>query len=81
MNRRELLKRTFQVGVTTSTAFATAALATGKPAISTARDKLNDGLAKLEKRVEEMEHHQKKLLRVGAIALAVSTGIDLALIF
>ena len=80
MNRRELLKRTLQVGMTTSAAIAVATQINGKPAFGAARDKLADGFAKMEKRIDKLERHQRKLLRVGAIAFAVSTGVDLSIL-
>lgn len=57
-------------------------------AIATGREQLVDRIAPavnarmeaLEARVDAMEHHHRNLLRVGAIGLAVSTGIDLTIL-
>ena len=81
MNRRELLKQTILVGVSASGAVASAAIVRSKPALNATRDKLTDSLNVLEKRVNKLERHHKNLVRTGALALAVSTGIDLTLLF
>lgn len=33
----------------------------------------------LEQRFDKLEHHHKNLIRVGGLAFALSTGIDLAI--
>jgi hypothetical protein len=81
MNRRELLRRTIVAGITSSGAVASAAFVKAKPALSNTRDRLNDSVDVLEKRVKKLERNHKNLIRTGAIALAVSTGIDLTLLF
>ena len=42
-----------------------------------ATEKLNSRLEALEARVDKMEHHHQNLLRMGAIGIAISLGIDL----
>ena len=39
--------------------------------------KLNARLEALEARVDKMEHHHQNLLRMGALGIAISLGIDL----
>lgn len=40
------------------------------------REPLESRIEDLEQRFDELEHHHKNLIRVGGIAFALSTGID-----
>ncbi len=48
--------------------------------VAAARDRVVEGMGRLEARVDALEHHHKNLLRVGALAFAVSTGLDLTIL-
>ena len=82
MNRRELLAAGATV-VATGTAFAAnqidKGLHKGKEAVAPYQAPIEKKFKELEDRFDKLEHHHKNLVRVGGMALALSTGIDLAI--
>jgi hypothetical protein len=72
MNRRELLT----TGVVSTLAAATTAIDRGSEVIDQNREAINERFKSLEARFDKLEHHHKNLIRVGGIAFALSTGID-----
>ena len=73
MNRRDLLR----AGIATTAA----ALSTGVTLAEKGRDSVSEKIESLEERFDKLEHRHKKLVRAGAVAVALSTGIDLLLFF
>ena len=69
MNRRDLL-------LTSSVLAATSALTVGSELVDKGKEQLGDKFNNLEERFDELEHHHKNLIRVGGLAFALSTGID-----
>ena len=77
MNRRELLN----AGINGTVLAAVGAMNMGEKlleqgAVQRGKDQLQARLDDLEQRFDKLEHHHKNLVRVGAIAVTVSTGID-----
>lgn len=75
MNRRDLLTS----GVATALAAASTAIDRGTVVIDRKREDAAARLKSLEQRFDKLEHHHKNLVRAGGVALALSTGIDIAL--
>ena len=80
LNRRQFLKHSIQgalVAGATSTAMAASdALTAGADLAERSREDLNAKLDELEQKFDKLEHHHKNLIRVGGIAFALSTGVD-----
>ena len=72
MNRRELLT----TGVVSTLAAATTVIDRGAAVIDHNKEAVNERFKSLEARFDKLEHHHKNLIRVGGIAFALSTGID-----
>jgi hypothetical protein len=72
MNRRELMT----AGLAASSLAAVTALNKGADFVEHGRDGVEARLKVLEKKFDKLEHHHKNLIRVGGIAFAVSTGVD-----
>jgi len=72
MNRRELLSN----GLAMVTATAAGAASMGRETVQQYREPLEAKLESLEQRFDKLEHHHKNLIRVGGLAFALSTGID-----
>jgi hypothetical protein len=77
MNRRDLLS----AGLSTSVVAASAAINSGSKLVVQGKKKLDPKIKELEERFDKLEHHHKNLIRVGSIAFAMSTGIDLISFF
>ena len=80
MERREFIGRFAASVLAGGSAVAGATVAAGREQVERIRPLVDERLEALESRVDRMEHHHRNLLRVGAIGLAVSTGIDLTLL-
>ena len=84
MNRRQFLKQSINRTAGTVSGITVAAIAGGEHAIQqamdSARGQVEAGLNNLEARVDKLEHHHRNLIRVGALGLTVSTGIDLSIL-
>ena len=82
MNRREILTAGVTAVAATAAATATAAanqaMNKGKEAIQPYQQPMEQKMKELEDRFDNLEHHHKNLIRVGGLAFALSTGIDLA---
>ena len=77
MKRRELLS----AGLNSSVLAAVAALDAGERlmqhrVVQQGADKISTRMDALEARFDRLEHHQKNLVREGALAFTLSTGID-----
>ncbi len=79
MERRHFMALARQ-GFTGAAVLAAGGIATTRENAVVVRDQLVDGMDKLEARVDKMEHHHRNLLRVSALAFALSTGVDLTLL-
>ena len=77
MNRRDFLN----VGLSTGVIVATAVINSGSKLVGQGKEKLDPHLKDLEERFDKLEHHHKNLIRVGSLAFAMSTGIDLISLF
>ena len=77
MNRRKLLAS----GVVTAVAAATTAMDRGAQVFDQKKEDAAAHLKSLEERFDKLEHHHKNLVRVGGIALALSTGVDILAFF
>jgi hypothetical protein len=75
MNRRQLLS----AGLSAATVTAASALNFGAEKLKPLKDPLDARMEALEQRFDKLEHHHKNLIRVGGLAFALSTGIDLAI--
>lgn len=77
MNRRDFLN----AGLASSAVAAATALTAGEQLMASGKEKwgpqLTQKLDNLESRFDKLEHHHKNLIRVGALAFSLSTGIDL----
>lgn len=74
MNRRELLR----AGIATG---AAATLSTGMTLADKGKSSISNQMESLEERFDKLEHHHKNLVRAGAVAFALSTGIDVLAFF
>ncbi len=89
MNRREFIASVATHGAAAGVGIAAAAnyskdrvaakLAANET-FDAARQHVVDGMENLEARVDKLEHHHRNLLRVGALAVAISTGVDLTIL-
>ena len=80
MNRRELLTTCLATGALGATVAVESASAAAEKSVRLAeqgRQQLSDGLESLEARFDKLEHHHRNLIRVGALAFGLSTGIDI----
>ena len=85
IQRRHFLRQAAKSAVAGSVAATTAAATTAVAVSSDKMNRLGEDLGqlgkRLEKRIDGLEHHQRNALRAGIIFMAVSTGVDLSLIF
>lgn len=77
MNRREILT----AGMATAAMTATAVLGKGAEKLQPIREPLEGKMKALEERFDKLEHHHKNLIRAGGLAFALSTGIDVLVLF
>ena len=73
MNRRELLS----IGLASGALATARVLNSGADVLERGRDGLSERIESMEQRFDRLEHHQKNLVRAGAFAFGISTGIDL----
>lgn len=76
MNRREFLSRVADAGARSTAVVAATAVTAGSGLVRQGKSHLGPKLEELEARFDKLEHHHKNLVRVGALAFAVSTGVD-----
>ena len=81
MNRRDFLakfsKSAAACGAAT-TAIAVGVHARSRSAVADGTAHLREQLKSLEERADQLDASQKRLIRILAIAISVSTGIDVA---
>lgn len=81
MNRRDFLARFSQtataVGVTT-TAVAAGFHAKSRATVADGAGQIRDRMKALEQRIDDMDTSHRRLIRILAITITVSTGVDIA---
>lgn len=81
MNRRDFLAKFSKTAAAcgaATTAMAVGAHARSKSAVADGTERLREQLKALEERADKLDASQKRLIRIMAIAISVSTGIDVA---
>ena len=82
MNRRRFIAGMSKGGLAVAAVSATTAAAVkGKEMLDKPADAVSGRLEALKKRVDALEDGQKKYLRALVVITAVSTGIDLSVLF
>lgn len=81
MNRRDFLSNFSKSATAVGAATAAAAIGvhtTSKARVADGASRVRNQVKALEKRVDEMDASHRRLVRIVAITISVSTGIDLA---
>lgn len=81
MNRRDFLakfSKTAAVAGASTTAVVVGARAKSRIGAADVTDRIRGRVRALEKRIDQMDASQRRFIRILAIAITVSTGVDVA---